>query len=322
MSAPTAAFAQYNKIGAREDLEDIIYNMAPMDTYFLSNAAKGKATNVLHEWQTDTLDSPVATNKFTEGDDFSAQAVNPTTRLKNYCQIARKDFVITRTANKANAAGRAEELAYQTVLKGKAIKRDIEKHLLSTENASAGTSASPRSAAAVETWIYTNNHVSATGQTTNTTPAPVSGLASTAGTDGSATAFVETDLKTTLQQAWSCGGETDIILLGPTLKAKLDAFTGIATRYRNVNSGQQAEIIGAADVYVSSFGSHKVVVSRYIRASAVLCLDMSTWGVAWYQPIVMEEIAKSGDSDKRMLVGEYTLVAKYPLANTKLTNVT
>jgi hypothetical protein len=181
MGAPTASFAQYNKIGAREDLEDIIYNMSPMDTYFLSNAAKSKATNVLHEWQTDAIDAPVSTNKFTEGDDFSAQVVNPTTRLKNYCQIARKDFVITRTANKNNAAGRAEELAYQTVLKGKAIKRDVESHLLSTENASAGTSASPRSAAAVETWIYTANHIYGTGQTTATTPAPVSGLASTAG---------------------------------------------------------------------------------------------------------------------------------------------
>lgn len=322
MGAPTAAFAVYNQVGVREDLSDIIYNISPMDTHFLSNAGKTKATNVLHDWQTDSLDAAVATNKFIEGDDFSAQAVNPTTKLRNYTQICRKDFVITRTANIVNTAGRKEELAYQTVLKGKALKRDVEKHLLSKENASAGTSASPRSAAAVETWIYTTNDVSALNVTTNTTPAPVSGLASTAGTDGSATAFIEADLKNALQQAWSQGGDTDIILLGPTLKNKLDAFTGIATRFRNVNAGQQADIVGAADVYVSSYGSHKVVVSRYVRASAVLCLDMSTWAVAWLDPIHMENIAKSGDSEKKMLVGEYTLEARAPTANTKLTNVT
>lgn len=321
MGAPTAAFAAYNKVGIREDLSDIIFNITPMDTYFLSNVAKGKATNVLHDWQTDSLDAP-ASNKFIEGDDFSAQVVNPTTKLRNYTQISRKDFVITRTANKVNTAGRKEELAYQTVLKGKALKRDIEYNVLSNEQASAGTSASPRTSAGVETWIYTANHVSATGQTTNTTPAPVSGIARSAGTDATATAFVEADLKSALLQAWSCGGETDVILLSPTLKNKLDQFTGIATRFRNVNAGQQADIVGAADVYVSSYGSHKVVLSRYMRASAVLCLDMGSWAIAWLDPIHMEDIAKSGDSEKKMLVGEWTLEARTPLANTKLTNVT
>lgn len=322
MSAPTAAFAAYNQIGVNEDLAQVIYNIAPMDTYFFSGAKKSKATNVLHEWQTDSLDAPSSTNKYTEGDDFSAQAVNPTTRLKNYCQIARKDFVITDTARVQDTAGRKDELAYQIVLKGKALKRDIEKHLLSKENSSAGTSASPRSAAAVETWIYTTNDVSASGVTTNTTPAPVSGLAATAGTDGSATAFVEADLKAALQQAWSQGGETDVILVPPALKNKLDNFTGVATRFRNVEAGAQADIVGAADTYVSSYGSHKVVVSRYVRASVVLCLDMSSWAVAWLRPIDMVEIAKSGDSEKRLLRCEYTLEARTPSANTKLTNVT
>lgn len=79
--------------------------------------------------------------------------------------------------------------------------------------------------------------------------------------------------------------------------------------------------MGAADVYVSSYGSHKVVVSRYVRASVVLCLDMSTWSVDWLRPIDIVEIAKSGDSEKRMLRGEYTLRASAPTANTKLANV-
>ena len=236
--------------------------------------------------------------------------------------LSRKDFVISRTANVVNTAGRKEELAYQTVLKGKALKRDIESAIVQNKAATIAASNAARVAASVETWIYTTNHVSATGQTTNTTPAPVSGVAGTAGTDGSATAFVETDLKSALLQAWSCGGDTDVILLPPNLKQKLDQFTGIATRFRNVESGQQAQIIGAADVYVSSYGSHQVQLSRYMRASAVLCLDMSSWGIAWLDPIHMEQIAKSGDSEKRLIVGEWTLVAKTPLANTKLTNVT
>ena len=322
MATPTATFQTVNQVGIREDLEDIIYNIAPMETYCFSNFSKSKATTVTHEWQTDTLDTPSASNAYIEGDDFSAQVINPTTRLKNYTQIARKDFVITRTANLVNTAGRKEELAYQTVLKGKALKRDIESQITQNKAATIAASNSARVSASMETWIYTTNHVAATGQTTNTTPAPVSGVAGTAGTDGTATAFVEADLRSALLQAWSQGGDTDVLLMPANLKSKFDAFTGIATRFRNVNAGQQADVVGSADVYVSSYGSHKVVLSRYMRASAVLCLDMSTWGLAWLDPIHMEAIAKSGDSEKRMIVGEYTLVAKTPTANTKLTNVT
>lgn len=321
MGAPTGNYGTYSQVGIREDLEDIIYNIAPMDTYCFNHFAKSKARNTLHDWQTDTLDAPAA-NAFVEGDDFSGQTITATEKLRNYTQISRKDFVTSRTANIVNTAGRKEELAYQTVLKGKALKRDVEFNLIRNSAATAGAAASARVSAGVETWIYTTNHVSATGQTANTTPAPVSGIAGTAGTDGTATAFVETDLKSALLQAWSQGGETDVILLPPVLKNKLDNFTGIATRFRNVAAGQQADIVAAADVYVSSYGSHKVVLSRYCRASVVLCLDMSTWGIAWLDPIHMESIAKSGDSEKRMIVGEWSLVAKSPRGNTKLTNVT
>ena len=322
MAAPTASFATYNQVGIREDLSNIIYDISPMETFFTSNIAKTTATNTLHDWQTDALDTPVATNQWVEGDDFSAGAINPTTKLRNYTTISRKDFVVTRTTNKVNTAGRKEELARVIVRKGDSLKRDIETFILRNGAATAGSSVSARAAAAVETWIYTANHIAASGQTTATTPAPVAGIAGTATTDGSATAFVEADLKSALQQAWSVGGKTDVILMPTNLKTKFDAFTGIATRFRNVASGQQADIVAAADVYVSAWGSHKVVLSRYMRASVVLCLDMSTWALAWLDKMHVEDIAKSGDSEKRMIVAEYTLEARSPTANTKLSNVT
>jgi hypothetical protein len=321
MTTPTAIYQTYNQIGIREDLEDVIYDISPMDTFFFSKAAKMRASATTHEWQTDALAAAVATNAFVEGDDFSAQAITATTRLKNYTQIARKDVVVSRTANKVDTAGRKQEMAYQIVKKGKELKRDIESACLQNKAATVAASNAARVAASVETWIYTVNHISANGQTTNTTPAPVSGIAGTAGTDGSSTAFTETVLKSALQQAWSCGGDTDVILMPPAQKNVFDGFTGVATRFRNVNAGSQADIVGAADVYVSSYGSHKAVLSRYMRTTVVLCLDMSTWGLAWLDGIQKVDIAKSGDSEKVMLVGEYTLVAKSPTANTKVTGL-
>ena len=63
------------------------------------------------------------------------------------------------------------------------------------------------------------------------------------------------------------------------------------------------------------------MLSRYSRATTIFCFDMKTWGVAYLRPFQTVDIAKVGDADRKMLLAEYTLVAKSPLANTKATNV-
>jgi Family of unknown function (DUF5309) len=211
-------------------------------------------------------------------------------------------------------------LAYHTVQASRELKRDMESGLLSDEPASAGTSVSGRVSAGAEAWIYTPNHINV-NQTGATTTAPASGFATSPVTDGTATAFTEIGLKALLGQAWSMGGEVDTILVGQTLYNTISGFSGLAQRFRDVSSRQQAQIIGAADVYVSAFGSHNIMLSRYARSTTVFALDMSTWEVAYLRPFQTVEVAKTGDADRRMLLAEYTLVAKSPLANTKATNM-
>ena len=326
MSATVAASKSYNLLGAqlgptKEDLEDMIYDISPMDTVFLSNIERGRATSTVHEWLTDSL-AAATFNAAVEGDAFGATARTPPQRLKNYCQISRKDIEVTGTANAVDNAGMAKLMAYFTARAGKEIKRDMEVGLLgNTAATSGGASLSARVSAGAENWIYIPNHISTNGTTTSSTVAPASGFATGAVTDGSATAFVETGLQSLLQQAWSTGGETDVILCGPTIYNKISAFTGIATRFRNVESKAQAQIIGAADVYVSAYGSHKIQLSRYCRSTTVFAFDMSTWSVAYLRPFQVTDIAKVGDADRKMLLAEYTLVAKSPLANTKATAV-
>jgi hypothetical protein len=322
MAAPVGATKAYDMSGnvLREDLRDIIYDISPMDTIFMTRAGRGTAKSTTHEWQIDSLTAP-AKNAAIEGDDFSATARSQPSRLKNYTQIAKKEFAVTGTSEAVNTAGFRSQLAYHTAQAGKEIKRDMEKDLLSDEPASAGTSVSGRVSAGVESWIYFPNHINTNGTTTSTTTAPASGFATSPVTDGSATAFTETGLRTMLAQSWSCGGEVDTILVGSTLYNTISGFTGLATRFRDVTAGRQAQIIGAADVYVSAYGRHNIQLSRYMRSTTVLALDMNTWEVAYLRPFKTIEIAKTGDAERRMMLAEYTLVAKSPLANTKATNV-
>lgn len=319
MAQPAGLTKTYDLAGIREDLEDMIYDISPMDTVFMTSIERGSATSTLHEWQTDSLAAFSRTNAALEGDDFSATTAAATTRLKNYCQISKKEVVVSGTSDAVRKAGRSKELAYQVLKRGKELKRDIEAALLSNNAATAGAAASARLAAGAETWIYHTQSIKASGNTTGTTPAPSSGVAGTAPTDGTATVTVtETLLRSALQVAWENGGETDMILLSAKQKNYVDGFTGIATRYRDVASKSQAQIVGSADVYVSSYGPHQIRLSRYMRDRTILCLDTSMWGVAYLRPFQTIDIAKTGDSEKKMVLAEYTLVCKNPLASTKL----
>lgn len=321
MAAPVAATKSFDLSGnaLREDLEDIIYDISPMDTIFLTRAGRGSAKSTTHEWQIDSLASPSSTNAAIEGDDFSAGVRSLPSRLKNYTQISRKDIVVTGTARKVDTAGMREILAYHVARAGKEIKRDMEAGMLANNPASAGTSTSPRVSGGVPNWIYSGQHYKTSAQTAQTTTAPVSGFATATGGSwtASATAYVESDLRDMLKLAWSTGGDVDTVLCDSVAFNKFSTFTGVAQRFRDVGSKQPAQIIGYADVYVSPYGQHKLVLSRYMPANSAYCLQMDMWEVDYLRSFQVEDIAKVGDSDRKMLLAEWTLNAKNPLANAK-----
>src|SRR3990167_10429107 len=90
MALQTNAFTTYSSIGNREDLEDVIYNVAPFETPLLTALETTKAKAVNHEWQTDTIDAADTANAVLEGDDATTDATTATVRLGNICQIMDK----------------------------------------------------------------------------------------------------------------------------------------------------------------------------------------------------------------------------------------
>jgi hypothetical protein len=74
-----------------------------------------------------------------------------------------------------------------------------------------------------------------------------------------------------------------------------------------VTGNRQATIIGAADVYVSDFGSVNVVPNRFQRERDAFVLDPEYAAVSFLRPFSTVELAKTGDAEKRMLVVEWGL---------------
>ena len=104
MAQPTNTFDSYDATGIREDLRDIIYNVSPEETPFLSTCKKTRATNTYHEWMQDTLRASAA-NAHIEGDETTANAMTAATRLGNYTQIFKNAVTVPDTDDGLNKAG-------------------------------------------------------------------------------------------------------------------------------------------------------------------------------------------------------------------------
>ena len=321
--APSGTFTGYAAIGEREDLQDIIYDISPMDTPFMSNAGRGRASAVFHEWQTDELAAASASNAQLEGDDYNADTATPTVRLGNYTQISAKAPRVTGTLRAVNTAGRRDELSYQIAKRGRELKRDIESALLGAQAADAGSAGTARSLAGMACWLW-DNQVQKDGGTAATTPAVTSGAPTTAPTSGSAATFVEADLKSIVKQCWDNGGNPTVIMAGSFNKQVASSFEGIGTQFRDVQPSEvmPGSIVGAADIYISDFGQHQIVANRFMPTDNVYALDMEYFEVAYLRPIQQEDLAKTGDSDRKLLIAEYTLCAKEPKSSGKIYNVT
>jgi len=306
MAQPTNTFSRFDAIGVKEDLADIIFDISPVEVPFLSNVGKKKAKQTFFEWQTDALSAAVTTNAVIEGDDTTAVAVSPTSRVGNYTQIMKKAFTISGTLEATDRAGRAEEAAYQKAKRLKELKRDMEATLTSSQVAVAGGNTTARKTAAFDSWLVTNrnNGNGTTGDYAySTTPI----TARTAATTGTIRTFTETILKDVIKQQWSSGGQTKMLMVGPVNKQIVSAFAGIAASRNNVPGNKQASIVGAADVYVSDFGNVQVVPNRFMPEDRAYLIDPEFVSIATLRPVFSEKLAKTGDSEKYHVLTEFGL---------------
>ena len=317
----------YAQIGIREDLSDEIYNISPMETPFFTMLRKGAAAkNRYIEWQTDALAAASGTNKAVEGADYTPLTFTPTVRLRNYTQIWVKGLNVSGTANAVTTAGRAEELAYQIAKRSKELKRDMETTLTGNYASSAGTSAAARACAGFEAWITTNSIYGGTaGATDGANGGYTAAGTVTAATDGSSSnlrTITEAILKSAIKLAWTAGGQPSIVMVGPKNKQRISAFTGITTKYsdfgNNPASPGSLAIVASADLYLSDFGKLRIVPNRFSRERTALVIDPDYWSIHYLRPFRVEQIAKTGDAEKRMMLAEATLCSKNQAASAKI----
>ena len=314
MAQPAGTVDSYDMTASnREDLQDFIYNISPTETPFLTSINKMTAKATLHEWQTESLNAASGANARIEGDDAGTGVSVTATRVTNYTQISDKVVVVSGTQEVVDKAGKNSEMAYQTAAMIKELKRDMETIICGNQAAVAGDATTARKLRSLEAW-YTTNVSRGTGGASGSTT-----LAATDATTGDLRAFTEDFLKDSLQDIWTNGGDPDLIMLGATNKRVASAFAGNATRQIEATG---KKLVTSIDVYVSDWGSHRLVPNRFSRARTVHVLDTSMWGVGYLRPLKDYPLAKTGDSVKKQLLVEYTLCAKNQAASGVIADLT
>jgi hypothetical protein len=306
-----ATYKTYESVGNREDLTDVIYNISPTDTPFMSSVGKTSATAVYHEWQTDSLADATVANAVVEGADASSATLAPTTRVGNRTQISQKTIQIAGTLESIDKAGRKSEKAYQLSKASSELKRDMEKILLSNQAAVTGDASTARKLGSLQAWLETNYVGAGTAGADGTT-------ARVSGTDA---AFTETMLKNAVKSAYQAGGNPSVLMVTPTQKQVVSGFAGIAEQRYQAPANKPSTIVGAADVYLSDFGTLSVVPNRFMTADGdddgevAFVLDPEYASIAYLRPFATNELAKTGDSEKTQLLVEYTLEVKNEAAH-------
>lgn len=306
-------FKTYDQVGKKEDISDVISNISPTKTPFQSLIKTERVNNTLFQWQEDSL-AAVADNAQIEGFTAADSTMTPTVMRSNYTQIMQKTVNVSATADVVSTYGRAKETAYQLAKKADELKRELEYHLVGkAQNAAVGngTDTARTFANAFGTDASSASVIHA--DVTVTTDSDTGTVGNQAGP------LTEANILAVCQKMYEQGSEGKYIMIKPADSLLMSGFA--AASGRNRDFANETKIVNVVDLYVSPFGEQRVVLNRFLKATEALVFDPAMWSLVTLRPWTRELLAKTGDFDRHLIVGEFSLKHKNYKGTGRITNL-
>ena len=273
----------YAMVGVAEDVSSTIANISPSATPFQSMIKSEKVHSRTFEWLEDSLRASAAT-ALVEGADSSMTAVGQPTTRSNTTQIIGESFQVSATSDAVKTHGRAKETAYNLAKVLKQVKLDVEKSMVGVSQAAVvGTAAAARKMASIDQQISTT--VDAGSNSTD--------------------ALTEAKLLELGQTCYTNGSDPSVLMIKPADSTIIAGFASSSNRQRDLADNKT--LVNAIDVLVTSFGTYRVVLNRECLATNAYLIDPSMFKQAVLRPFTRTLLAKTGDSDKHMVVGEVSV---------------
>lgn len=275
----------------KESVLDLITNIDPVENYLLSNLEKSSGNDEFHFVPRDTLRTPAARAAI-EGADPTYDGNDPT-RAMNVMQIIEVGFEVTDSEAATDRYGSPEDrVAYET-----------EKALKDWANFAEF--------ALVRATLITGN---------NSTARQMEGLKAclTIDTSQSGVSLSEAILNDYLQLVWDEGSNVDTILAPMRHKRKISGFGGGGTKFYNQ---EDRRLVLPIEIYESDASGKpiKLVAHRFVQQSGdtnydIMGMDSEKFGIAYLREPKVRPLAKTGDAERRQVIGELTLECKSDLA--------
>lgn len=308
--SPSAGGKQNRETIVRDTIETIDPTETPL---FSSIGREGNIDGVKPEWLLSSLAVPNPDNAKLEGDQYDYAAVNQPARVSNYTQIARKDFIVSKTQDVVSKVGPESEWSRNMAEKGLELRRDVEASYLSN-NASVG--GATRKSAGLRAWLATNDLFSAGGASGGYNSG--TGVVDAA-TNGTAQRdFTKALMDDALLAAYNSGGKPTMAMMSPYNKRVFSTFMADAEvaqlRMPISSPRQQATLVGAADAYLSDWGLIDVVPNRVMSqvpalARNVYFITPEKLAKGFLRDIKEDrDLAVNADARPYVLICEFTLI--------------
>ena len=296
MAQIDSVFDTYDAAADREQLSNVIYNISPTATPFMSSIGKNSIKNVVFDWQTESLPTVNAAGEI-EGFrlDGDTSASTATARKTNVAMISKRDATVSGSQESSDPAGKRSEMAHQLAIMAKALKRDMETALCQKGARTTGSNTVARVTGGFESWVTSNASRGTDGAATGEGAAP---------TDGTQRDLTEALLKTVLQSCFTNGGEPSLAICGPVNKQIISGFTGRSQARQFVDANT---VEASVSIYASDFGELKIVPSNFSRERSLLLVDPDYAKVSYLRDFKTVDIATVGDAQTKMLLVEYGL---------------
>lgn len=321
MAVPSNTIQAVSRVGVREDLSDRIGELFPDDCPFQKAIDRESASQVFHEWQTDSLTAASAQNKTIQGDDLTNDSRANTVRQGNYTQIMKKVVGSSTTMEASRTAGRASELGRELMKAGREIKTDAELRFTANLAAVAPASGTAGESAGALCFLRSHSYLGATGTQPTYSGGTTVGYPNAAAGNGTQRTYTETLLKTALADCWISGGNPKMVITDMAHKQIAAAFAGLATARRE-SGDKPLTIVAGADIYVSDAGNVQFVPSRFCSARDAFVVDPEYWAVAELDPLKVIDLAKTGLATRKALYQEVTLVSRNEAASAVIRDLT
>lgn len=298
------SFETYEQLRQSEDVQDVIYNVSPIDNPVAAMARTIRATAKLHEWTEDVL-QPAAKNAAVEGADAGTDQSQSVSELNNYCQIMTKVARISGSLEEVDKYGRDSEMAYQLELRYGELSNDEELALIGAPAGGRQTAVAGAVGTARELACFQEQMVA--GRNGGTLVATSAVLSAGDPRD------LEDEILDLHLACYDLGGNPPYLVVPPRCARYIASFVNSAGRERDFGTG--TVLVNVVDLYVSPYGELDVVIDRNAERTSQAGATLNIMAGIDFQymatPVLRATrdypLARTGDAENRQIIRESTL---------------